>query len=83
MYHWHTHAGAEVDLLLNYDGVFYPVEVKSSSHPTKHDARGLRAFRETYPDLSVGPGFIASSVERAYQLTENDYVVPWNSSGEV
>ncbi|MGC9260465.1 MAG: DUF4143 domain-containing protein [Phycisphaerae bacterium] len=35
MYHWRSHSGAEVDLLLERDGTFYPMEVKLSSRPSR------------------------------------------------
>ena len=28
MYHWRTYGGAEVDIIIEYDGRFYPIEVK-------------------------------------------------------
>ena len=51
-------AGAEVDLLLEYGGVFYPIEMKAKTHLNGHDARGIIAFRKTYPGLNIGTGLI-------------------------
>ncbi|HLB42845.1 MAG TPA: DUF4143 domain-containing protein, partial [Gammaproteobacteria bacterium] len=29
-YHWRLHSGAEVDLILERDGKFYPIEIKAT-----------------------------------------------------
>ena len=81
LYHWRTFGGSEVDLVLERDGVFYPIEVKATTHPSGSDARGLRAFRETYPRLKVGPGLVIAPVEKRYALTEHDVAVPWDLAG--
>ncbi|MBD3390792.1 MAG: DUF4143 domain-containing protein [Chitinivibrionales bacterium] len=78
LYHWRTHAGAEVDCILEYDGTLYPMEIKLSTHPSRRDATGLRAFRDTYPSRKIGAGIILSPIEQAYALSEHDYVVPWD-----
>ena len=77
-YHWNTHAGAEVDILLERDGIFFPIEIKANSYPKKKGIRGLRAFRESYPQLEIADGLIIAPTDVAYQLTEHDWVVPWD-----
>lgn len=81
VYHWRTHAGAEVDFLLERDGVFYPLEVKATSRPTRHDASGVRAFRETYPRLNIATGVVLAPVESVIRLSDRDFAVPWDIAG--
>ncbi len=78
VYHWRTLAGAEVDLLLERDGIFWPVEIKSGTRITSADARGIRAFRETYPALRHGPGIIVAPVEEVFQLRDEVLVIPYD-----
>ena len=78
LYHWRSYNGAEVDLLLERDGTFYPIEVKLSSKPTGQDARGIDAFRQTYPRLKTAPGLVIAPVERMARLSESDYCLPWD-----
>jgi predicted AAA+ superfamily ATPase len=78
LYHWRIHSGSEVDLILERDGILYPIEVKLTSRPTRKDARGIRALRENYPDKSIAPGLIIAPAERLEQLSETDYALPWN-----
>lgn len=80
MYHWRSHSGAEVDLLLECDGKFYPVEVKASSHPGKKDGAGIQAFRETYPNLKIQPGLIIAPTDQTYPIFEDIFVIPWDSA---
>ncbi|OHB74242.1 MAG: hypothetical protein A2Z34_00610 [Planctomycetes bacterium RBG_16_59_8] len=81
IYHWRTHAGAEVDFLLERDGAFYPLEVKATSKPSRRDTTGIRAFRETYPRLKIETGIVLSPVETIIQLSELDFAVPWDIHG--
>lgn len=75
-WHWRTSAGAEVDLLIERDGRFLPLEVKLKSRPTRLDARGLAAFASTYPDLRIGPRVIVHGGPDIQRLDEDTLAVP-------
>jgi len=78
LYHWRSHGGGEVDLVLERDHRFHPIEVKLTSHPTLRDARGIEAFRQTYPKLDVAPGLVIAPVQRIERLSETAYALPWD-----
>ena len=78
LYHWRAHGSSEVDLLLERDATFYPIEIKLTSHPSRQDTRGINAFRATYPRLKIGPGLIVAPVERIERLSETEYAMPWD-----
>ncbi len=78
LYHWRVHNGSEVDLLLEYNGTFYPIEIKSSTHPDKSAARGIAIFKETYPRLKVAPGLILAPVDSSYAIAEDVFVRAWD-----
>ncbi len=78
MLHWRSHGGAEVDLLLERDARYVPIEVKSAARVSGADARGIWAFRETYPRLRHGPGVIVAAVEEVSELRDNVVVVPYD-----
>jgi predicted AAA+ superfamily ATPase len=44
LFHYRSHAGAEVDFVLSRGPRLVPVEVKMGSSPTPSDLRGLKAF---------------------------------------
>lgn len=78
LFHWRSYGGAEVDLLLERDGILYPLEMKLASRLTQQDARGIESLRETYPKLKIAPGLVIAPVERLSRLSEMDYVMPWD-----
>jgi predicted AAA+ superfamily ATPase len=86
MYHWRSHGGAEVDILLERDGLFYPIEIKLGTNPTRGDTTGIAAFRSTYPNLQVTPGLVISAGNAAdgsqaiRKLSQNDYALCWNAA---
>ena len=50
LYHYRTHEGQEVDILLeSADGRCVGIEIKSASHVTNENFKGLRAFQENHP----------------------------------
>ncbi len=79
LHHWRSAGGAEVDLLLERDGVFYPIEVKAASRPTRGDTSGITAFRKTYPRLRIAKGLVVAPCESMLPLSENDHAMPWDA----
>lgn len=77
-YHWRTISGAEVDIIAEIDGKFYPIEIKCKSFVNKHDTRGIGAFKEAYPRLNIQKGIIIYAGNECYPVSENVIAVPWN-----
>lgn len=78
LYHWRFHSGAEVDLILEKDGRYFPIEIKAASRPKRSDAQGIQSFRKAYPHLDIAPGLILAPAETSYALTKTDFVLPWD-----
>lgn len=78
LYHWRAHGGAEVDLVFEYNGALYPVEVKATKTPARRDTTGLTAFRKTYPSSRVQQGLVIAPIERPIRLDEHTVAVPWD-----
>lgn len=84
MYHWRTHGGAEIDILLERDGCFFPIEVKLTTNPSRKDTRGFSAFRETYPHLKTAPGLVITPGDEnpgggLRKISEQDYAMSWQT----
>ena len=79
LYHWRSHGGAEVDLMLERDGTLFPVEIKLTARPTASDAGGIAAFRRTYPAASIAPGLVLCACERPLRLTDDNLALPWDA----
>lgn len=78
MYHWRTYAGGEVDLILEYDGVFKAIEMKCKSRINKKDIRGIVNFRNSYPELRHGTGFVIYAGKEFSRVTEDIYCIPYS-----
>lgn len=76
-YHWRTSGGAEVDLFLERGGRLYPIEIKCKTNLTKGDLRGPKAFRYTYANNEVMPGFVIYAGDQAYPIDEMPLTIPW------
>ncbi len=79
MFHWRSHGGAEVDLVLERDDTLYPIEIKLTTRPTASAARGIGAFRDTYPTRQIAPGLIICPAEGSAMLNEHDCALPWDT----
>ncbi len=53
LWFWRTKAGTEVDFVLYGGDGFHAIEVKSSGSVRSKDLRGLKAFREDYPEADL------------------------------
>ena len=55
--------GHEIDLLVEDNGIIYPVEIKKTSMPNEEDAKGFRFLAQAVRDVSVAPGTIVCNAE--------------------
>ncbi len=53
LWFWRTKGGAEVDFVLYGSAGFHAIEVKSSGTVRASDLRGLKAFRDDYPEADL------------------------------
>ncbi len=81
LWHWRVHSGAEVDLVVEWNGTLYPIEVKFHSHPGRDAARGLAAFTAAHPRERVAMGLVVCPTDEAAPLTEAAWTLPWDCAG--
>ena len=79
MHHWRSNGGAEVDLILEKDSQFYPIEIKANASPKRQDTSGITAFRKTYPHLNIQKGLVIAPCTQFFPISNNDYALPWDS----
>ncbi len=77
VYHYRSHQGAEVDLILEWGGRLFPIEIKCTSTPTRRSGSGMNAFRKTFDGESIAPGMIICAVEEPVWLADNLIAIPW------
>ncbi len=78
LYHWRANGGAEVDLILEWNQTYYPVEIKINPHPSRKDTSGMTAFRKAYPNLHIQKGLVIAPTASFFPLSDLDYAMPWD-----
>jgi predicted AAA+ superfamily ATPase len=79
-YHWRAYSGAQVDIILEYKGIFRPIEIKAKTNPSRRDTMGISAFRKKYSHINIAKGLVIAPCQGIIQLSEYDYAVPWDIS---
>lgn len=59
IYFWRTATGVEVDLIVEDQGLLYPIEIKSTSTPRPQMASGILSFKKDFGER-VGKGHVVS-----------------------
>ncbi len=72
-------ARGEVDLVLEQDGLLFPIEIKYTSYLSGHDTRGIRAFRETYGATQTQSGIIIYAGQECMSMGKDAIAIPWNA----
>lgn len=75
-YHWRTAAGAEVDLILEKNGMLFPIECKCKTNLSASDLNGLKALRNTYNHVQTA--LIVYAGSEVYKLDPHTIAIPWN-----
>lgn len=75
---WRSAGGAEVDLVLERDGVLYPFEFKLTAAPNRRMASGLEAFQQAHGHLRVTIGALICAVEQPRWISETAVALPWD-----
>lgn len=78
IFHWRSYSGAECDLILEYNGKYFPIVIKTKSHPTKNTTSGIKAFKKCYPKLDVPMSLVICFTEQIFPIEEGIYALPWN-----
>ena len=77
-YHWRAYSGAEIDIIIEYDGILYPIEIKAKTNPSRRDTSGISAFRKRYSHINISKGLVIAPCAGIIQVSEHDYAVPWD-----
>ena len=74
--YWRTTTDLEVDFVIETAGRLLPIEVKAAVNPGYADTRGLRAFRDEYPEQFAG-GLLLHGGDRMQWMSDRTLAVPW------
>lgn len=76
-YHFRSHSGAEVDLILELNGILYPIEIKAKSNPNLRDVRGFAAFQDCFPKENIHQGLVVCATPYIQKIGNNVIAIPW------
>lgn len=77
MYFYRDKDAKEIDLIIEENGTLYPIEIKKTSNPNKHDIRHF-AVLDNIGTLKIGSGCIVCMSDTIATLGDSNYVVPVN-----
>jgi len=78
---WRDPDGPEVDWVIDEEGAYTPVEVKSTDNPSSADIRHLEVFLSEYPSSKTG--YLVCQIPRKMKLSERVFALPWQSIHEI
>jgi predicted AAA+ superfamily ATPase len=76
-YFYRDRDGNEIDLLIETDGVMYPVEIKKHADPSKADAAKFHIL-DKIPTVERGSGGVICLYDNLVTLSGNDRAIPIN-----
>ncbi len=73
-YYLRTKDGNEIDLLIELNGVIYPLEIKKTTHPAKNDIRHFHLLQKN--GCITATGGVICLCKHLIPLDENNYSIP-------
>lgn len=77
LYHYRQHSGTEIDLIIEKDGMLFPIEIKAASNVKPMDTRAIDVFREKMGDV-VQPGLIIAGCKEPHRVGERCGAAPFD-----
>jgi predicted AAA+ superfamily ATPase len=76
-YFYRDRDGNEIDLLIEADGVMYPIEIRKHADPSRSDAAKFHII-DKIPTVRRGPGGVVCLYDDLVTLSGNDRAIPVN-----
>jgi predicted AAA+ superfamily ATPase len=77
LYHFRSYSGAEVDLILELNGMLFPIEIKTKSNPAGKDVKSFASLKSCFPNEKFYTGLVICSTETPQMISEDVLAVPW------
>ena len=76
LFFWRTTTDREVDFVIESGDRLLPIEVKATANPGYADTRGLRTFKEEYPERCAG-GLLLHGGREVQWMADRILAAPW------
>jgi len=74
VYYYRDTDGKEIDLVLEYNGTVYPIEIKKTGNPDKNDIRNFDALQKS--GKPVGEGAVICLYDKVMPIGKNNWAIP-------
>ena len=74
LYYYRDNNGVEIDLIINYDNVIYPIEIKKNSNPGINAIKNFNVLKNK--NINVGNGLVLCMIDDIFNIDDNNYYVP-------
>lgn len=75
IYYYRDKDGKEVDLIIEQDGIFYPVEIKKTSNPNKEHITSFSALSKI-KGVNVGSGGVVCMYDKCISIDKDNVSIP-------
>ena len=79
LFFWRSHDGMEIDLIIEFNGRLYPVEIKKTSTPSLKHAESLKKFINLAGAESIGKAMIVCTVNNDAEISDGISFMNWKS----
>ena len=76
VYYYRDKDKREIDLLLNYNGVLYPVEIKKTGSPGEKTVKNFSVLNNGQQGQATGPGAVICMASDLLPIDRNNWAVP-------
>jgi predicted AAA+ superfamily ATPase len=77
IFFWRSEGGLEIDLIIQAQGFYWPIEIKLTASPTAMHAKSLNHFKTLAGDDAASTGLIVCQVKKKTELPGNNIALPW------
>lgn len=74
LYYYRDNNGKEIDLLIIYNNVIYPIEIKKSSNPGKESIKNFNVTEKF--NIKAGTGGVICMKSNLFPIDKNNYFIP-------
>jgi len=75
VYFYRDRDGNEIDLIIEENGILYPLEIKKHADPNKSDVNNFSAL-DSIPNIKRGQGGVICMHDKLFTIAGNDKVIP-------
>lgn len=77
LYYYRDRNGVEIDLIIEQDGIIYPIEIKKYSNYNINDINKFKILKDT-KDYKIGPWSLICMIDHLVNIDDKKFIIPIN-----